>query len=66
MNKRIRKKKDREKVLWLVSHLKEGQAVILTSGSFLKVDIRTLTVPLSTSHLQPIEIDGYLSEVIKK
>ena len=66
MSKRIRKKKHLMKAIELVSHLEEGQALILTEGGFLKVKVQTITLPLVATVSQPIEVEGYLIEVIRK
>ena len=66
MSKRIRKKKHLMKAIWLVSHLEEEQALILTEGSFLKVKVQTITLPQVATVSQPIEVEGYLIEVMRK
>lgn len=66
MSKRIRKKKHLMKAIGLVSHLEEGQALILTEGDFLKMKVQTITLPQVATVSQPIEVEGYLIEVIRK
>lgn len=66
MNKRIRKKKDLKKAVELVSNLKEGEALVMTEERILKVRVQTITLPMVTTITQPIELEGYLSEVIKR
>lgn len=66
MNKRLRKKKHLRKVIELASHLEEGQALILTERSFLKMGVQTITLPMVTTITQPLEVEGYLTEVTRK
>ena len=66
MSKRIRKKKHLMKVIGLVSHLEEEQALILTGGSFLKMKVQTIILPQVATVSQPIEVEGYLIGVIRK
>ena len=66
MSKRIRKKKHLMKIIGLVSHLEEEQALILTGGSCLKMKVQTITLPQVATVSQPIEVEGYLIGVIRK
>lgn len=66
MSKRIRKKKYLMKAIELVSHLEEEQALILTEEGFLKMKVQTITLPQVATVSQPIEVEGYLIEVMRK
>lgn len=66
MSKRLRKKKHLRKVIELASHLEEGQALILTERNLLRMKVQTITLPMVTTITQPLEVEGYLIEVIRK